>query len=138
MKLPSAGTDLMGKQIQLKTSIPGPKSQALMAARQEHVARGPVHTTSIFAAKAHGAILEDVDGNQFIDFASGIGVVNVGHTADAVVRAVQEQAAQFTHTSFNVVPYENYVRLAEKLNRATPGNFKKKSFLCNSGAEAVE
>jgi 4-aminobutyrate aminotransferase/(S)-3-amino-2-methylpropionate transaminase len=124
--------------IHLKTPIPGPKSQALMKERQTHVARGPFHTTPIFVAKAHGAVLEDADGNQLLDFAGGIGVVNTGHCAETVVRAVQEQAAKLVHGSFNVTPYENYIRLCEKLNRAVPGQHAKKSFLANSGAEAVE
>jgi 4-aminobutyrate aminotransferase/(S)-3-amino-2-methylpropionate transaminase len=124
--------------IQLKTAIPGPKSQALMKERQTHVARGPFHTAPVFVARAHGALLEDADGNTFIDFAGGIGVVNTGHCAESVVKAVQEQVGKLVHGSFNVTPYESYIRLCEKLNRATPGKHAKKSFLANSGAEAVE
>ena len=124
--------------INLKTSIPGPKSAALMKEREAHVARGPFHLSPIFLAKAKGALLEDVDGNQLIDFAAGIGVVNAGHSPEGLVRAIQTQAENFLHASFNVTPYESYVRLAEKLNRAAPGNFAKKTFLANSGAEAVE
>lgn len=124
--------------IQIKTSIPGPKSKALMEERKKHVARGPFHSTGIFIHKAHDALIEDVDGNRFIDFASGIGVVNVGHTPQAVVSAVQAQAERVLHAGFNVTPYESYVRLAEKINQKTPGNFSKKTLLVNSGAEAVE
>lgn len=124
--------------ISIKTSIPGPKSQALMEKRRSAVARGPFHSTAIFAAHAEGAVIEDVDGNRLLDFGSGIGVVNVGHRPEHVVRAVQEQANRFIHTSFNIVPYAGYVELCERLNAATPGRFAKKSFLCNSGAEAVE
>lgn len=124
--------------IQLKTALPGPKSKALMSERISHVARGPFHTTPIFVARAEGAVLEDVDGNHLLDFAAGIGVLNIGHTANAVVQAVQEQASLFTHASINVTPYESYVRVCEKLNALTPGKFKKKSCLFNSGAEAVE
>lgn len=109
-----------------------------MKERLEQVARGPFHTTPIFVKRAHGSLVEDVDGNILLDFASGIGVVNVGHTNEAVVSAIQEQAAQLIHSSFNVLPYESYVRVAEKLNQLTPGTFKKKTFLANSGAEAVE
>lgn len=124
--------------IQLKTKIPGPKSLALMAERHIAVPRGPFHSTPIFVKKAKGAILEDVDGNQFIDLASGIGVLNVGHVNDEVARAVRAQADEAFHLSFNVTPYESYVRLAQKLNDATPGNFPKKTFLTSTGAEAVE
>lgn len=129
---------MTAKSIDLKTKIPGPKSQALMERRRASVARGPFHITPIFAARAHGALIEDVDGNRLIDFAAGIGVVNAGHTAEPVVKAIQAQAAELVHGSFNVTPYESYIRLCEKLNRATPGSFAKKTFLANSGAEAVE
>lgn len=124
--------------IQLVTEVPGPKSRALMDARRAAVARGPFHTTPVFAARAHGAVVEDVDGNHLLDFASGIAVTNLGHTPDDVVAAITAQAARLLHASFNVVPYEGYVALAERLNRLTPGDFPKKTFLANSGAEAVE
>ncbi len=124
--------------IKLKTTIPGPSSIALMKRREDAVARGPFHTTPLFAAKAHGPWIEDVDGNHVLDFASGIGVVNVGHSPELVTKAITDQASKFIHTSFNVVAYEGYVALCEALNKKMPGNFKKKSFLANSGAEAVE
>jgi 4-aminobutyrate aminotransferase/(S)-3-amino-2-methylpropionate transaminase len=109
-----------------------------MEARRAEVARGPFHTTPIFVARAHGAVVEDVDGNHLLDFASGIGVCNLGHTPEAVVAAVRAQASELLHASFNVLPYEGYVALAARLNRRTPGDFAKKTFLANSGAEAVE
>ena len=124
--------------IQLKTAIPGPRSRELMARREAAVPRGPAHVTPIFAAEARGAQLTDVDGNRYLDFAGGIGCLNVGHANDAVVQAASEQLRRFTHTSFNVVPYEGYVALAERLNALTPGSFQKKTFFVNSGAEAVE
>lgn len=124
--------------IQRKTEIPGPKSRALMADRRAHVARGPFHSTPVFVERAHGALVHDVDGNTLIDFASGIAVVNMGHTPEPVVRAIKEQAERLLHSSFNVIPTESYVRLAERLNALVPGTFAKKSFLVNSGAEAVE
>lgn len=124
--------------IELKTKIPGPKSIALMEERKQHVARGPFHSTPIFIERAHGAHVWDVDGNQLLDFASGIGVVNVGHTAPELVRAIADQAEKNIHSSINVLAYEGYVRLSEKINNSVPGDFPKKSFLCNSGAEAVE
>src|SRR5688572_14815399 len=123
--------------IQLKTKVPGPKSLALMKGRQAAVARGPFHVTPIFIAKAEGATIEDVDGNRFIDFAAGIGVANVGHCNAEIVRAIQDQTTNFLHAAFNVTPYENYIRLCEKLNAAF-GRGPAKSFLANSGAEAVE
>ena len=126
------------KSIVLNTAIPGPKSVALMARRKAAVARGPFHATPIFVESARGALIRDVDGNTLIDLAAGIGVVNVGHTAESVVAAVREQAGKLLHGSFNTTPYENYVRLCERLNAVTPGDFPKKSFLANSGAEAVE
>jgi 4-aminobutyrate aminotransferase/(S)-3-amino-2-methylpropionate transaminase len=109
-----------------------------MGRRQAAVARGPFHGTPVFAESAHGALIHDVDGNTFIDLAAGIGVVNVGHTAEPVVAAIQTQAGKLIHGSFNVTPYESYIHVCEKLNALTPGSFAKKSFLANSGAEAVE
>jgi 4-aminobutyrate aminotransferase/(S)-3-amino-2-methylpropionate transaminase len=109
-----------------------------MRRRQAAVARGVGHATSIFAARAEGAVLEDVDGNRFLDFAGGIGVVNAGHRAPRVVAAIREQLDAFIHTCFSVAPYEKYIALAEKLNSLVPGAFAKKSILVNSGAEAIE
>jgi len=124
--------------IQLRTPIPGPKSQEWMKRREASVARGVSHATSIFAARAEGATLEDVDGNRFLDFAGGIGVVNVGHRAPGVVDAIRKQLDAFVHTCFSVAPYGKYVELAEKLNSLVPGEFPKKTILVNSGAEAIE
>ncbi len=124
--------------IQLRTPIPGPRSRELMLRRQEAVARGVFHSTPVFAARAEGAIVEDVDGNRFIDFAGGIGCNNVGHRAEPVMRSIRVQLDRFLHTCFSVMPYEGYIRLAERLNQLTPGKFPKKTLLLNSGAEAVE
>ena len=124
--------------IQIRTAIPGPKSKALMDRRNAAVARGPFHSTPIFVAKAEGAVLEDVDGNRFIDFAGGIGCLNSGQRAPRVLDALRKQLDQFLHVCFSVTPYESYIALAEKLNALAPGNFPKKSVLVNSGAEAVE
>ncbi|APR87277.1 Gamma-aminobutyrate:alpha-ketoglutarate aminotransferase [Minicystis rosea] len=107
--------------IDIRTEMPGPKSRALMAVRQAEVARGLFHATPIFVARAHGAVVEDVDGNRLLDFASGIAVVNLGHTPDTVVAAVRGQAEDLLHASFNVLPYEGYVELCARLNRLTPG-----------------
>src|SRR5260221_5209596 len=118
--------------------IPGAKSRELLARRQQFVARGVSSTMNVFAAKADGAIIEDVDGNRFIDFAGGLGVMNIGHTRPEVTRAIAEQAAKFTHTCFSVMMYEPYIALAERLVKLTPGAFPKKALFFNSGAEAVE
>lgn len=124
--------------ISLKTSLPGPNSLALMKERKSQVARGPFHTTPIFASTARGALVHDVDGNTLIDLACGIGVTNVGHAPDELVQAIQLQASQMLHTSFNVLPYRQYIEVATALNQSTPGSFPKKTLLVNSGAEAVE
>jgi 4-aminobutyrate aminotransferase / (S)-3-amino-2-methylpropionate transaminase / 5-aminovalerate transaminase len=122
----------------LKTSIPGPRSRELMQRRAAAVPRGVHQVTPVFIARAEGALIEDVDGNQFIDFAGGIGCLNVGHRASQVTSAVQAQLEHFLHACFQVTPYEAYVRLAERLNALAPGSFPKKTLLLNSGAEAVE
>ncbi|KKM10131.1 4-aminobutyrate aminotransferase [Clostridiales bacterium PH28_bin88] len=122
----------------VKTEIPGPKSKELLALREKYVSRGPANTVPVFAEEAKGALVRDVDGNVFIDFAAGIGVINVGHSPRELVDAVKEQAERFLHTCFHVVMYEPYIRLAEKLAEITPGDFPKKTLLVNSGAEAVE
>src|SRR5437660_8714966 len=124
--------------IQLRTPIPGPRSTALTGRRRAAEVQGAFHATPVFVAKAEGAVIEDVDGNRMIDFAGGIGCLNTGHRAPAVVEAVRRQLDRFLHTSFNVLPYEGYVRLAERLNELTPGKFPKKTLFVNSGAEAVE
>src|SRR5215213_4329099 len=109
-----------------------------MEHRRRAVPRGAVNAMPVFIKEARGALLTDVDGNTFIDFAGGIGAMNVGHTDPRVVEAVKEQAEDLTHTAFQTAPYEPYVELAEKLNALIPGEFEKRTFLANSGAEAVE
>jgi 4-aminobutyrate aminotransferase/(S)-3-amino-2-methylpropionate transaminase len=116
----------------------GTKSQELLARRQEFVARGLASTMSVFAAKADGAIIEDVDGNRFLDFAGGIGTMNVGHCRPEVTKAIAEQAEKFTHTCFSVMMYESYITLAERIIKLIPGDFPKKAIFFNSGAEAIE
>ncbi len=124
--------------IQLQTSIPGPKSRALAARREAAVPRGLSHGTPVYVARAQDAWLEDVDGNRFLDLAGGIGCVNVGHRNPMVTTAIESQLENFLHTCVQVTPYENYVRLAERLNQITPGKFSKRTLLLNTGAEAVE
>jgi len=92
----------------------------------------------IYAARAGGGIIEDVDGNRLIDLGSGIAVTTIGNSSPRVIDAVRAQVADFTHTCFMVTPYEEYIAVAEHLNRLTPGSYEKRSVLFNSGAEAVE
>jgi 4-aminobutyrate aminotransferase/(S)-3-amino-2-methylpropionate transaminase len=122
----------------LATAIPGPKSQALIDRKAAAVSRGVGTTMPVYAARAGGGILEDVDGNRLIDLGSGIAVTTIGNASPRVVDAVQAQVADFTHTCFMITPYEEYVAVAEQLNRLTPGSGEKRSALFNSGAEAVE
>jgi 4-aminobutyrate aminotransferase/(S)-3-amino-2-methylpropionate transaminase len=109
-----------------------------MKRRDASVVQAAFHATPVFVAKAEGAVVEDVDGNRLIDFAGGIGCVNTGHRAPVVVEAVRRQLDRFLHTSFNVLPYEGYIAVCEKLNALVPGNGPKKTILVNTGAEAVE
>ncbi|MGV0743755.1 4-aminobutyrate--2-oxoglutarate transaminase [Mycolicibacterium sp. XJ870] len=122
----------------LVTAIPGPISQQMQTRKESAVARGVGTTLPAYVVAAGGGILVDADGNQLIDFGSGIAVTTVGNSAPAVVDAVTQQVAAFTHTCFMVTPYEGYVRVAEELNRLTPGDHDKRTVLFNSGAEAVE
>ncbi len=122
----------------LVTEIPGPRSRELMARRTGAVSAGVGGTLPVFAERAGGGVIVDVDGNSFIDLGSGIAVTTVGNANPRVVQRVQEQAAAFTHTCFMVTPYEGYVAVCESLNRLTPGDHPKRSALFNSGAEAVE
>src|SRR5215475_12238661 len=126
------------KTIQLRTEIPGPKSRALMARREAAIPRGPANATPVFAASAEGAVIEDLDGNRYLDFAGGIGCLNIGHRSPRVIGAIREQLDKFLHLCFSVTPYEGYVAVAEKLNALAPGKFAKKTLLVNSGAEALE
>jgi 4-aminobutyrate aminotransferase/(S)-3-amino-2-methylpropionate transaminase len=120
------------------TAIPGPKSLALHERRLAVVPVGVSSALPVYIERAHGAIVVDVDGNQFIDLGAGIGVMTIGHTDDEVVAAASAQLAEFTHVMFTITPYEGYVRVAELLAEHTPGDFAKKTVLLNSGAEAVE
>src|SRR5499425_1216728 len=126
------------KTIELHTEIPGPKSRALMARREAAIPRGPSSATPVFAARAEGAVIEDVDGNRYLDFAGGIGCLNTGHRPSEVDSAIRAQLEKYLHLCFSVTPYEGYVAVAEKLNTLAPGKFAKKTLLVNSGAEALE
>lgn len=113
-------------------------NEALFSDRSKHVPKGPFNMTPYFVGRAKGAEIWDVEGRRYIDFAGGIGVVNVGHCNDMVVAAIKDQADRFLHTCFHIVMYEPYVELARRLNALTPGDFEKRTFFLNSGAEAVE
>jgi 4-aminobutyrate aminotransferase/(S)-3-amino-2-methylpropionate transaminase len=126
------------KKIHLNTSVPGPVSTQLNELRMQNIPRGIASVVPFFISGGDGAVVRDVDGNTYIDFSSGIATVNVGHAHTAVVDAIREQAEKYLHTCFMVVPYESYVRLAERLNHLVPGDLPKKSMFFNSGAEAVE
>jgi 4-aminobutyrate aminotransferase / (S)-3-amino-2-methylpropionate transaminase / 5-aminovalerate transaminase len=122
----------------LVTEIPGPRSREWFERRVTAVPRGIANIHPIVTARASGAIVEDVDGNRLIDFATGIAVLNVGHTAPEVVAAAQRQLELDTHTCFHVTANEPYIELAERLNALAPGDHEKKTMFANSGAEAVE
>ncbi len=122
----------------LATTIPGPRSQELAARKTAAVSAGVGTGLPIYVERAQDGILRDVDGNQLIDFGSGIAVTTVGNANQRVIDAVTRQVQDFTHTCFMVTPYEEYVAVAEKLNELTPGDHEKRSALFNSGAEAVE
>ncbi|ADD09152.1 aspartate aminotransferase family protein [Candidatus Aciduliprofundum boonei] len=121
----------------IKVVPPGPKSQEILKLKDKYVARGMSVAHPIVVERAHGAFVEDVDGNVYIDFAGGIGVINAGHTPDEVVEAIKEQSEKLLHTCFMVLPYEPFLHLAERMVQITPANLEKVA-LFNSGAEAVE
>ncbi len=130
-------TDLEQSRL-LATDIPGPRSIELAARKSAAVSSGVGVTMPVYCRRAAGGILEDVDGNRLIDLGSGIAVTTIGNSSPLVVDAVREQVADFTHTCFMVTPYEEYVAVAEHLNRLAPGTGEKRTALFNSGAEAVE
>ena len=120
------------------TDIPGPNSIALLERRKKSVAKGHGSVCDIFIQKAESALLTDVDGNVFIDFAGGIGSMNVGHMHPKVIAAAEKQLQKYIHTCFTVAPYEGYIKLAERLSNKAPINSFCKAVFFNSGAEAVE
>ncbi len=128
----------MAQNIILKTKIPGPKSVALMKRKMSAISDGMPLAIPLFAASAKGALVTDVDGNTFIDFSGGVSATNSGHCNSKIISAVKKQADRFLHTCFSIVGYKSYIEVCERLNKITPGRFKKKSLLFNAGAEAVE
>jgi 4-aminobutyrate aminotransferase/(S)-3-amino-2-methylpropionate transaminase len=128
----------VGKYIRIVTEIPGPKSRAAMAKKEKWVARPISPLAPFFVAKAEGTVVEDLDGNRFLDFTGGWGCLNVGHNHPKVLAAVRKQLERYIHTDFTAVPYEPYVELARRLGALAPGPTPKKCVFFNSGAEAVE
>jgi 4-aminobutyrate aminotransferase / (S)-3-amino-2-methylpropionate transaminase / 5-aminovalerate transaminase len=126
------------RSIELRTEVPGPRSREIMERLSRVVATPLAINLPIVAHEARGALLTDVDGNTFVDFTGGVGVLNVGHAHPQVVSAIQEQAARFTHTDFTIVPYEVYVEASERLLAVAPFTGPAKAAFFNSGAEAVE
>jgi 4-aminobutyrate aminotransferase / (S)-3-amino-2-methylpropionate transaminase / 5-aminovalerate transaminase len=125
------------KTIELRTEIPGPRSREILD-RKERVVADPLSVYHpVVIDRGHGATLTDVDGNTFIDFTGGVGCLNVGHSHPRVVEAAQEQLERFSHTDFTIVPYEIYVRLAERLCELAPIDGAKAAFF-NAGTEAIE
>jgi len=131
-------TELRTSLPKMTTTLPGPKAKELLKLREENVPVGVSYGAPAFIKRGEGAMFEDVDGNIMIDFVGGIGVLNIGYSNPEVIEVVKEQVSKFFHSSINVVQYESYLRLAEKLNSIVPGNYKKKTMFINSGAEAVE
>ena len=126
------------RTIELKTDIPGPRSAEILARKERVVAEPLSIYLPLVIAEGRGATLTDVDGNTFVDFAGGVGCMNVGHSHPRVVEAVRDQAERFTHTDFTVLPYENYVGLAERLLALAPISGETRAAFFNSGAEAIE
>jgi 4-aminobutyrate aminotransferase / (S)-3-amino-2-methylpropionate transaminase / 5-aminovalerate transaminase len=126
------------RAIELKTEIPGPRSREILDRKARVIAEPLSIYLPMVIEVAHGATITDVDGNTFIDFTGGVGCLNVGHSNPRVVEAAKEQIERFTHTDFTIVPYENYVALAERLLELVPIGGEKRAAFFNSGAEAVE
>src|SRR3954471_22721828 len=126
------------KTIRITGPVPGPKSAALLERRTRAVTSGVSTLHPIFIDRASGATVTDVDGNVFLDFTGGIGVMNAGHTHPDIVAATARQAARLTHSCFQVAGYEEYIAVAETLCRLTPGSFEKRALLLSTGAEVVE
>ena len=131
-------TELRTSLPKMTTTLPGPKATELLKLREDNVPVGVSYGAPVFIKRGEGAMFEDVDGNIMMDFVGGIGVLNIGYSNPEVIEVVKDQVEKFFHSSINVVQYESYLRLAEKLNKIVPGNYKKKTMFINSGAEAVE
>ena len=128
----------MTKVPNLVTAVPGPKSLELIKQRNEYVPAGVYLVQPVTIAKSKGALLEDVDGNTLLDFTSGIGVTSLGHCTEEIVETITEQARKLIHSCIHVGNYQVYTDLAMKLCDITPGDYKKRAMMVNSGSEAVE
>ena len=126
------------RTIEIRTEIPGPRSRALLEREQRAIAHPLIVHLPIFAERAENATITDVDGNVFVDFAGGVGVINAGHAHPRIVEAVTEQAARFLHTDFTVIPYEPAIELAERLCALAPISGETRAAFFNAGTEAVE
>jgi 4-aminobutyrate aminotransferase / (S)-3-amino-2-methylpropionate transaminase / 5-aminovalerate transaminase len=124
--------------IELRTAIPGPRSLEILERERKAVAAPLIVHAPVVVREAHGATITDVDGNTFLDFVGGVGVLNVGHNHPRVVEAIQEQSEHFLHTDYTVVPYEGYVTLAERLTAIAPISGEVRAAFFNAGTEAVE
>ncbi|MGC9125482.1 MAG: aminotransferase class III-fold pyridoxal phosphate-dependent enzyme, partial [Caldisericaceae bacterium] len=131
------GDDTMGT-ILIKTKIPGPKSLEIAKNREKHVASTVDSLAPFYIKQGSGAVVEDVDGNKFLDFTGGWGCLIVGYSPKRVVDAIAKQAAKYVHTDFTAIPYEEYSELATLIAERAPGKFEKSVAFFNSGAEAVE
>ena len=129
---------IQGKKAGEKRVLPGQKSAELFLLRNRYIPRGVFQIAPIFIEKGCGALVEDVDRNQYIDFCAGIAALNIGHCNSEVISAIKEQVDKHLHVCFHALMYESYVELAKKLTEITPGDFSKQVLLTNSGAEAVE
>jgi 4-aminobutyrate aminotransferase/(S)-3-amino-2-methylpropionate transaminase len=126
------------RTIEIKTDIPGPRSAEILARKERVIAEPLSIYLPLVIADGRGATVTDVDGNTYVDFAGGVGCMNVGHSHPRVVEAIRDQAERFTHTDFTIVPYENYVGLAERLLELAPISGETRAGFFNSGAEAIE
>ena len=123
----------------ITAALPGEKAVAILARRSEAIPPSLTCVYPVAIAKAEGAIIEDVDGNRFLDWVGGVGVLNIGHRHPKVVEAVKQQENDYFHAMINILTSEKYIALAEKMNEIVPvKGFKKRTFFANSGAEAIE
>ena len=128
----------MKKYANVQTELPGPKAKELLKRRHDIVPDAVSYGVPTFVSSAKGALLNDVDGNTFIDFAGAIGTINAGHSHETVTEALHDQIDKYIHTGFNVMMYDPYIEFAEKVADLAPGTFDKKVMFLNSGAEAIE
>jgi len=127
-----------GKKVGERRTLSGEKSAELLKLRNEYIPKAVFQIGPIFIEKGQGALIQDVDGNEYIDFVGGIGVLNIGQRHEEVVKAVREQMEKHLHANHNITMYESYVRLAKKLTEITPGDFQKQVLFSSSGAEGIE